>query len=372
MRPLTWTEARGRRFVRSHLVTPVPKTRLVEIVRDVCGLQAQMQSAAELAISARVAGITSKEIREALWVERSLVRAWTVRGTIHIVPATDLPLWVAAVGNSRYWESKAWLDREGLAAREADAIFATVIDLIGEAPRTRAEIADAVVARLGTRFRPKITSMWGDLLGPVAYMGKLCFGPTVGPNVTFVRADRWVRTWPRHDPEDAWRDLVTRFLRTYGPTTMEGISRFFGLANPTARSVVGSVDDATEVTIEGRKAWILRDDRPVRARTSGVRLLAQYDNYVIGSHPRDTLIAPAAQKRIRAYRRGQWEGAVGVPVLVVDGVVAGVWEREMRRGRIAIRVEPQVALTPRQRRDVAREGERIGLFLGRAADVSLV
>ena len=373
MPPLTWADARARRLVRSHLVTPVKWSGLVGMVRDVCGLQAQMLSAAELAISARVVGATSVLIRDALWVERSLVRAWTVRGTIHIVPATDLALWIAALGSRRYWESKEWLEREGLTPREAGAIFDTVVDAMGDDALTRVQIADAVATRLGKRFRPKIASMWGDLLGPVTYMGRLCFGPTVGPNVTFVRADRWVvRKWQRHDPDAAWRELVTRFLRTYAPTTTEGVGRFFGLESANVLAILRSLDGATEVTVEGRKAWMLKDDRAPRGDASSVRLLAQYDNYVIGSHPRETLVAPAAQARIRTYRRGQWEGAVGVPVLVVDGVVGGVWERRTRRGRVEIQVESQIPLTAKRRRAVMDEGERIGRFLGRAADVSLV
>ena len=105
MTELTWADARERRLACSHLVTPVPKARLVVTVRDVCGLQAHLLSAAELALSARVAGVTQEDVRDALWVKKTLVRAWTVRGTIHVIPADDLPLWVSALGTRRYWES---------------------------------------------------------------------------------------------------------------------------------------------------------------------------------------------------------------------------------------------------------------------------
>jgi hypothetical protein len=364
---LTWSDARNRRFARSHLVSPAPKSRLVEVVRSVCGLQAQLLSAAELAVSARVLGVTRDSLKEALWVKRTLVRAWTVRGTIHVIPAEDLPLWMAALGTDRYWESKEWLAREELTAKEASAIFATVIDTLGEKGSTRTEIADAVVSRLGERFRPKIGSMWGDMLGPPTYMGKLCFGPSVGANVTFVRADRWIGKWPRIDPQEAWRELVRRFLRAYGPTPLEGLVRWFGIEPARALPILRSLDrDAVAIKIEGRDAWMLSSDRSVpRRRASSVRLLAQYDCYVIGSHPRDTVIDPTALTRIRSYKRGQWEGAVGVPVLLVDGVVSGVWGRRERAGRIEITVEPAVRLTMAQQRGVKAEAARIGRFFGR-------
>jgi uncharacterized protein YcaQ len=369
---LTWSDARSRRLARSHLVTPAPNSRLVEVVRAVGGFQAQLLSAAELALSARVSGVTRDTLKEALWKKRTLVRAWTVRGTIHVVPTSDLPLWIAALGADRYWESKEWLARQELSAKEAGAIFDTVIETLSAEGRTRTEIADAVVGRLGERFRPKIASMWGDMLGPVTYMGKLCFGPSAGANVTFVRADRWIPEWPRVDPAEAWRELVRRFLRAYGPTPLEGVVRWFGIESAKALPILRSLEEATSVTIEGRDAWMLRSDRSnPRRPASGVRLLAQYDCYVIGSHPRETVIAQAARTRIRSYKRGQWEGAVGVPVLLVDGVVSGVWERRERGGRVEITVQPAVKLTAAQRKGVHAEGERIGRFFGRDAVVSL-
>jgi hypothetical protein len=370
---LTWAEARERRLARSHLVTPAPKSRLIDVVRDVCGLQAQLLSAAELALSARVSGVTHVSVRDALWVHRTLVRAWTVRGTIHVIPAEDLPLWMAALGTGRYWESKEWLERERLTAKEASAIFDTVHDALGETGSTRAEIVDAVVTRLGTKFRPRIASMWGELLAPLMYMGKMCFGPSVGANVTFVRADKWVPRWPRLDPDEARREVVRRFLRAYGPTTLDGIARWFGMKPAAFRPLLRSLEsEAVEVIIEGRKGWDLARERRVPPRrSSSVRLLAQYDCYVIGSHPRDTVTHEAARTQIRSYKRGQWEGVVGVPVLLVDGVVSGVWDRRERGGRIEIGVRPSVKLTAAQQHAVAGEVARIGRFFGREAVVSL-
>jgi winged helix DNA-binding protein len=368
---LTWGEARGRRLARNHLVTLAPKARLVDVVRDVCGLQAQLLAAAELALSARVAGVTRESVREALWVKKTLVRAWTVRGTIHVIPSEDFWLWMAALGAEPYWESKEWLERLELTAKEASAIFDAVIDAIAENGSTRAQIVDAVTSRVGTRHRPKIASMWGDMLGPAMYMGKMCFGPMVGPNVTFVPADRWIGKGRRVDPDEAWRELVRRFLRTYGPTTLDGLARWFGKKPAAVLPVLRALEpEATAVTIEGRKAWMLSHDGVRRRRTSSVRLLPQYDCYVIGSHPRDTIIDEKVQTRIRSYKRGQWEGAVGVPVLLLDGIVCGIWERRDRGKRIEVTVHPAAKLTRAEARGVRAEVVRIGRFFGREATLT--
>src|SRR5439155_20242324 len=203
-------------------------------------------------------------------------------------------------------------------------------------------------------------------------MGKMCFGPSVGPNVTFVRAERWVRKWPRLDPEQAQRELVRRFLRTYGPTTLDGIARWFGMKPAALLPLLRSLEpEAGAVTIEGRKAWTLSRERSAaRRRASSVRLLAQYDCYVIGSHPRDTIVDEAAQTRIRSYKRGQWEGVVGVPVLLIDGIVRGVWDRRDRGGRSEIGVQPVGKLSAAHRRSLEIQVERIGRFFGREATLT--
>ena len=137
------------------------------------------------------------------------------------------------------------------------------------------------------------------------------------------------------------------------------------------RSLRSLEPEAVEVSIEGRKAWMLSADKSItRRRGSSVRLLAQYDCYVIGSHPRDTITHEAARTAIRSYKRGQWEGVVGVPVLLVDGIVSGVWERHERGGRIEIGVEPSIKLTVAQRRAVKAEVARIGHFFGREATLT--
>ena len=92
----TWDEVRARRLARSFLTTRASTDRLVEVVHDLCGVHAQVQASAELQLGARIDGITQQDVRDALWERRELVKAWTLRGTLHLHPAAELPLWYAA------------------------------------------------------------------------------------------------------------------------------------------------------------------------------------------------------------------------------------------------------------------------------------
>lgn len=78
------------------------------VARRLCGLHAQVLSAADLILWARVRGHRPGALHTALWDERSLVETWLMRGTLHLVPADDLPLYVGALDNRGTYQ-EAWL-----------------------------------------------------------------------------------------------------------------------------------------------------------------------------------------------------------------------------------------------------------------------
>src|SRR5438445_9808945 len=93
---MSWAQVIGRRLARHHLLQAAPAERLVEVAGDVCGVHARVAASAELMLGLRVAGITRRDIRTALWEKRTLVKTVGVRGTLHLLPAHEVPTWMAA------------------------------------------------------------------------------------------------------------------------------------------------------------------------------------------------------------------------------------------------------------------------------------
>src|SRR3954447_12135998 len=83
----------ARRLARSHLDAPAPADRVLDVVRDVLGVHAQLMTAAELSLSARVEGVTRATVPHLLWETRQLVKGNTVRGTLHLQTPEDFALW---------------------------------------------------------------------------------------------------------------------------------------------------------------------------------------------------------------------------------------------------------------------------------------
>jgi hypothetical protein len=112
------------------------------------------------------------------------------------------------------------------------------------------------------------------------------------------------------------------------------------------------------VEFNGSTAWVASGDTQAPPDPpKGVRLLPYFDSYAVGCYPRE-LVFPG-----RAYERALAGGQAGnFPVLLDDGVVAGVWHQRRSGRKINITVEPLVELSGRQRRLLDDQVERIGEF----------
>ena len=98
----TWDQVLARRVATHHLDAPATDG-LVPLVRRLCGVHAQLGSSAEAAVWLRTGGAVGPvDVRRALVDERTLVKTWALRGTLHLLPAADLPIWAAALGTRSF------------------------------------------------------------------------------------------------------------------------------------------------------------------------------------------------------------------------------------------------------------------------------
>jgi hypothetical protein len=369
----TWNEVRVRRLTRSSLTIRVSPERLVETARHLCGVHAQVQGSAELQFAARVDGISQADVRDALWERRVLVKAWTLRGTLHLHPSDELALWYAARraaegGSSDGSEGlEAWRDPGGvlhppIGHDEVKAIRAAVWDALDGRSMLREEIVEEVVKRVGPGPRQRLSS------GFAFFLGDLCQGPPQGTKATFARPDQWIDGWHEVDEQDALLDVCRRFLRTYGPARPGDFREWFGsraFKPARARALFDSLgDELEEVDVEDHRAYVLRGDAAFPPLSSSLRLLPEYDVYIMGFREREHLVPEAVREQIAAHRRGRYEGPAGVRFVIIDGVAAGLWDRKKRGKRVDLRVALARRLTSAQRAELDTEAERIGDFVG--------
>ena len=182
---VTWAQVHAFRLRRHHLTDATPRSGVVAVARDIGGAQAQVMSAAEMQIAAR-SHATAADVRHALWEDRSLVKTWLMRGTLHLVPSDDLPVYTAAMQGSWVKARSSWLNYLQITDVEMTRLIDDIAEAMGGTPITRQEILARVGAGHSERVRETLRSGWGGMLKPVARRGLLCFGPSRGQSVTFV------------------------------------------------------------------------------------------------------------------------------------------------------------------------------------------
>src|SRR5213593_1644112 len=160
---LSWGEVCARRLDRHALSAPLQDARPADIVATICGAHAQVLSAAELSIGLRLAGITRTAIRQALWTERSLVKTFGPRSTVHLLPTQDLPMWAGALSALPPSPSPFPPDVQ-LTPEQTDAVVAAIAVALEEAELTTDELTETIVAATGAwagdLVMPAFQGMW--------------------------------------------------------------------------------------------------------------------------------------------------------------------------------------------------------------------
>lgn len=369
--PMSWPEAIGRRLARHHLLEPAQPADLVRVVSDICGAHAQVAASAELMLGIRIGGITRQDVRDALWRRRSLVKTVGLRGTLHLLPAAEVPVWMAA-NRLRLPAEERRLSRVGLGAKELNAVADAIADIVGPEPIARPEFERELEARVGgwaIKTNPGWMGSyrtWPMAMGWAAALGRVCYGPGQGGRATFVSLAAWTG-WREVDPFEAGLFAVRKFLHAYGPSTMAEFSRWFAIEPAITRRLFEALrDEIVEVDVEGARRWVLKRDAAGAggAAPDAIQLLPHFDVYVVGFHPRSELMPPGS--RVAAASPGT---AAPFSILLVGGRVAGVWERKPKGKRLLVRVDADQPLNRRQRSRVEAQAQRVAEILERECEL---
>ena len=366
---LSWEQVAAWRMQAQGLVDRAPAEAWPSVVERVCGLHAQVMSSAELTLHARVEGLDASTVSTALWSDRSLVKTWAMRGTLHLLPSEEYSLWKAALGQFEHYRRDGWLRGWGITREEMEALIDAVDVALDGEPLTREALGLEIERVTGSAHIGSIVrGSWGSMLKPAAYEGRLCFGPSDGQKVTFTRPDAWlaVPATP-HDPDEALREVTRRFLAANGPATREDYARWWGVTPPKAgRRIADLGDEVEEVEVGGAPRFMLAGSAVAHATPAGVvRLVPAFDQYVVGATLHAEALLPPDVPRSRVYRAQGWLS----PVLLVDGRMEGVWRFARKGRRIAISIEPFRSQGAGVREAAEAEAERIAGFLGGALDL---
>lgn len=350
---MSWDRVVARRLERHGLAAPLDGGP-VAAVRAMVGAHAQVQLAGEVSVALRLPGATRADVQAAL-ADGSIVKTYGPRGTVHVLPAADLPMWTGALS------ALPLPPMTVLTADEADEVVAGIGTVLADATLTVDELTEALGDVVGgwavERTMPAFQEFWPrwrQATSLAAHRGVLCFGPVRGRRVTYRSPGPVVPS-----PEGlGW--LLTEYLRAYGPALPRHFAQWLAAPRGTMNELFATAD--LEETEHG---WVVAGDTtfPVEP-PRGLRLLPYFDAYAVGSHPRDRLFPGRAWERALAGTQ-----AGNFPVLLIDGTVAGVWHQKRSGRRITLTVEPLDPLT--RHAELETEAARIADILGATADLTI-
>lgn len=360
MRTMGVEQARLMRARTQGIGSGLRGTSVAEVMDRAFAVQAQDASAAALGLRARAAGLTAEAVTRAADVERSVVRGWFMRGTLYLVPASDLR-WLTRLLGPVFLKLSARRYRElGLddsALARAEHLITSA--LAAEGPLTRAELAERL-AGAGLDPRGQVPF---HLVRRCALLGRICHGPTRDDReATFVLLDDWlpVDDRPTLDAGSAAVELARRYLAAHAPAALEDFTTWSGLPAAMTRKAWKALADAAETVeceVAGQRCALPAEHTAETPEPSlDVRLLPAYDNYLVGYRTRALSVAAP-------YERQVWPGGGQIrPTVTVDGLACATWSK--RNGGRTVLLAPFGDVPDDVLAGIAAEEADIARFLG--------
>ena len=307
-----------------------------EMVTHLVAVQAQDMAAAALGVAVRATNLTVAAVDTARNEERSIVRLWCLRGTLHLVAAEDVH-WLLELVRPRL-ETANRRRRAELGLGDTDTargirIIAQSLETDG--PLTRAQIAERL-RRCGITSEGQATI---HVIWRAAIDGLVCYGPDHNGDETFVALDAWVPVQKRTRPSDPVLELARRYLAAYGPSTQEDFSAWSGLPGRDVSDAWGAlrVEATTVNTPYGEMLLSRQHARPAeanspRATAGTVRLLPSFDGLWVAYRDHAVVVEPEYQRRVFPG------GGIIRPLVFANNHIVGTWTRRATRQRIVVSV----------------------------------
>ena len=329
----------------------------VEVARAIAGAQAQDVYAGPLTFRSRSRRLTLADIDRARTEERSLLRTWVMRMTIHLIPADDagwmLPLFEPGIER---W-SRRRLEQLGMPAKMVEkALREARRTLEREGQVTRPQLRERIAAAGVTLDQQ--TGL--HIVGLAVTTGLACLGPDSDRTTCLVLREDWLGKMPRFNRGAALAELARRYLGAFGPATDRDFAYWSGLSLGQVREGLRSIADQVEESKFGDLTLLsLRDRRVRQPRAGQVRMLGAFDTYMLGYANRDFALPSQHRAHLKAGGGGWLR-----PVIVRDGVVIGGWNYRRRASRVEVELRDPDTLSAADRKAIDAEVADIERFEG--------
>jgi hypothetical protein len=358
MSKLTDTQIRWFRLRRSGLVDPFDSAEAG--ARALVGVQAQILPAAALAIWNRTGGLTYAQFNHLLYEQRTVVKLWGQRGTLHIYASDEWPLVCGALSGQHTW----W-ERTGEEAEGSVAGYHAILTRVEKLLRRRGTLSRSDLRSSGLGLSEAYFSSWGGIFAALVQRGYACHIDQEGNEGRFAHRQFWLPDleWNPPSYDDANIEITRRYLRSYGPITLQYLMYWRGARSGDARRWLDTLKDETiELDVGNQTMLALRDDvdtlheKPPERSDWPIKLLYRFDPLLLGIQDKTWIVDAQHYKRV--FRpAGHIEGT-----LIEHGRAAGTWRYDRKDSGLVITLDLFAPLSRRVRAQVEKNAQGIAQF----------
>jgi hypothetical protein len=326
-----------------------------QLVSWLGAIQAQDYAGSKWSLGLRLPGTTDADIEQAI-ADKTVIRTWPMRGTLHFVAPADIR-WMLALLTPRIVAATKLRQQQ---LELDDATFARSKELFAKALQGGKQLTRDEMYEVLERAGISAAGQRGyHILSRTAQDGLICFGPVRGKQQTFALLDDWAPSTRELARDEALAELARRYFTSHGPATLQDFVWWSGLKVSDARAGLEmAASQLAQESLDGTVYWMTRDLPALTPVSPTAYLLPGFDEYMLGYTDRSAAIEPVhAQKLVPS--NGMFSST-----LVIDGLVAGTWKRTLKKKALVLTISPFAPLSQARKRAVAAAAEPYGRFMG--------
>jgi hypothetical protein len=356
---MTLTELTRHRLHQQQLVKP-QFDNPADVVEWLGAVQAQDFFGALWTIGQRMnKTVVESEVEKAV-NDRTIVRTWPMRGTLHFVAPKDVR-WMLKYLTPRVVSRMASHYRKN----ELDTkVFTKCRKLWTKALEGGKQLSRDEMYDVLERAKIPTANMRGlFIIGQLAREGFICWGSRKGKQQTFVLMDEWLPSFPMLKKDEALGELAVRYFTSHGPAVLEDFMWWAGLPKGEASAVLASVkSQLAEETINGKRYYFSSSAKSGKINPATTYLLPTYDEYGIAYKERDAIIDLADLKKM---------GGPFFSGIMMNGKMIGAWRRTLKKDSVHIETQAFRPFTKAQKSAITAAAKRYSKFLGSKVSYTL-
>jgi hypothetical protein len=282
-----------------------------------------------LSVRARRPGIRVADLDEALLNDRSLLRVSAFRGSLFLLSSADYPLYYRALSNLLQTQGTDRLQQAGIDERQLFRCSFLLRESQFELPRSMEQLSEVIFPALKKKYDSDVLRLLFRKLCDAGVLVRTSSRGWRGNEFAYALLEKWLPDLhlTGENPESARTEIVRRYLRTYGPASLEDIAWWTGFGNTQIQRSIGHLRrEAVRFPVEG-----FRDDlvglrecvdllkKPAQTRPP-IQFLPPWDPFTFGWSNKRRIVEKEWQPWVFDH------GGNAASTIVEGGKVVGIWQ----------------------------------------------